>query len=499
MATLAAQNPFFILGVSADAEMSVIQSVGKRRLMALRLDDDADPAMVAAIDGALEELADPVVRFEKGLFALELTDTEAEAFRVDPVLSTFASNPTQDGVAAYKRICESKNPITLAHNRGILRFNQAVAATQEAQEGTPDDIADDLACVRLWKDAYKYLRPVFGSNRFWKRQKLRAKGYDDKRLGPDRIQKIRSESFGRMVDPVGRVISRALLDRHAKVAKAYVDLLRTSGFEAALVEQTLSEVYTPIADRVEARVNSIQSRLEAKGETSAAYRGAFKEFEKHVGPDLEVMLKIGNLPGYAEEHARDSSAAFLRSLAIDIANKSEDYGFSKTVLAAAARFADSASLATKLKNDQSVLDEVSNQSAELEVAKACAFCGSASATEVFAVAMHRVTGRNSDSVEYQTAEVELPRCSDCLQRHKKQNAAGCAWQIGLLVVLGIPMLFAVDGSHTGWSVVLLFACGAAVVLPHMINKQVRSRQTRKHPILRHFESEGFVHGEKPSP
>lgn len=48
------QNPFLVLGVSSDAEMSEIQSVGKRRLMMLRLDDDADPAITRRIPAAFE-------------------------------------------------------------------------------------------------------------------------------------------------------------------------------------------------------------------------------------------------------------------------------------------------------------------------------------------------------------------------------------------------------------------------------------------------------------
>ncbi len=43
------QNPFLVLGVSSDAEMSEIQSVGKRRLMLLRLDEDADESLMKEI------------------------------------------------------------------------------------------------------------------------------------------------------------------------------------------------------------------------------------------------------------------------------------------------------------------------------------------------------------------------------------------------------------------------------------------------------------------
>ena len=82
--------------------------------MMLRLDDDADPAIARRIDSALDALADPVERFEWGLLAPELTSGEAEAFRDDPVLSTLADDPSQDGMGAYERISEADSPATQA-------------------------------------------------------------------------------------------------------------------------------------------------------------------------------------------------------------------------------------------------------------------------------------------------------------------------------------------------------------------------------------------------
>ena len=53
------------------------------------------------------------------------------------------------GVRAYEAVCAADDVATEAHNLGVLRFLQAVAATEEAQKGTPEDISDDLACVEL--------------------------------------------------------------------------------------------------------------------------------------------------------------------------------------------------------------------------------------------------------------------------------------------------------------------------------------------------------------
>ncbi len=490
-------NPFLLLGVSSDAEMSAIQSVGKRRLMALRLEDDSDPKLVTAIERALEQLADPVTRFEAGLFALELTDAEAATFRADPVLSTIAMNPGQDGVTAYELICEADNPTTLAHNRGSLRFMQAVAATREAQQGTPDDISDDLACVQLWKDAYKSLRLAFGSDKFWLRQKLRAKSYEDKRLSPERVEEIRAGIYGRVVDPVGQVITRALLDRHAKVAKAYVDLLRDSDFGREFFEEVLSRVYQPIADRVEQGLASIEQSLESAEKSISSFDRAFSEFESRIAPDLEVMLEVGDLPGYAEEHARDTAATFLRSLAIDVANEVNEYDLSRRILDAAVRFVDSKALAARLKGDQATLDEVATQAATFQGAKACAFCGEPKAEHASEVKMHRVTSRSFGKVQYQTAEVKVPRCSKCMKVHEKLASLGCAG--GLLVFVAILVsTWISSGSLVTGSVAAAILSLIILGLGVSVLDSFRNLKIQKHPVIRHFQSEGFVFGEKPS-
>lgn len=350
------QNPYLILGVSSDADMASIQSVGKRRLMMLRLDDQADPATARRIEAALDALADPIARFEWGLFSPELTQAEADAFRADPVLSTFGDDPLQDFAAAYERLCVADSPSTRSHNIGCLKLVQAVAATAAAQDGTPDDISDDLACVPLWSEAFKHLRLVLQSEKFWMRQNLRAKSYDDRRLNADRVAEIRSSTASRIVEPVGTVIQAALLSHHVPVAKAYVDLLRSSGFDATFVDDTLSRVYKPLADRIERAVSELSSEL-GSASNDHAFRPLLARFQKQVLPALEVMIAVGDLPGYAEEHARDAAADFLRSLSIKTFNSTQDIDTSKQAIVLAERIVDSASQRTRYRADLAVLEE----------------------------------------------------------------------------------------------------------------------------------------------
>ena len=155
-----AKNPFLVVGVSADAEMTEIRQVAQRRMMEHRLDGGENSPAARRVETALEQLQDPVQRFTWGLYWPELTDEEAEEFRDDSILSTLGDDPLQDGAAAYHLIAADISADIHDHNLGVLGLLQAVAATEEAQKSTPDDISDDLACCEIWQRAFQHLLRV---------------------------------------------------------------------------------------------------------------------------------------------------------------------------------------------------------------------------------------------------------------------------------------------------------------------------------------------------
>ncbi|MCH2140938.1 MAG: hypothetical protein MK100_07890, partial [Phycisphaerales bacterium] len=203
------------------------------------------------------------------------------------------------------------------------------------------------------RDAYKKLNLAFSSNQFWTRQRLRAKSYDDTRLDSGRVKGIQSGVFGKVVAPVGEVIRLALLGRHDKVAKAYVRLLRASGIDGSFVEEVLSDVYKPLADRVERATESLSQELRSGDQTKSHYKNLLTRFKKDAALDLSVMIKVGDLPGYAEEHARDTAAAFLRELSIDAFNNADDHKTSQNALELANAIVDSQSDKERYKQDLS--------------------------------------------------------------------------------------------------------------------------------------------------
>lgn len=362
-------NPFLTLGVSADAEMSEIRQIAKRLLMEVRLSGNEDPMAVRRIEDALEVLQDPVHRFQWGLFWPELGNAEVERFRSDPVLSSLEVDPTQDGADAYMKIADSESIVVRSHNLGALMLLQAVAATEEAQKGTPDDIADDLECLPIWEKAFRYFKVAIGSDEFWMRQKLRAKLLGDARLDSRRVEEIREGLKSELLGPVGEVIRTALLDGHATVATIYVKLVRNSGFGDDLIEEILSKVYKPLADRVERNIKHLEETLESIGEDECdeeVFTGLLREFSESTSNDLNVMIKVGDLPGYAEEHARDIAAEFLRNLSVKAWNCTGKSGVARKAIQASIRIADAESIKSRVKKDLDALKEIEAQRASAE-------------------------------------------------------------------------------------------------------------------------------------
>ena len=352
------KSPFLNFGVSADADLSEIRKVAQRQIMEHRLDGGANSPSARRIETALEQLQDPVERFHWGLYWPELTTEEAERFRADPVLSTLADNPRQDGATAYERIAANTHPDIRLHNIGVLSLLQAIAATEAAQKATPDDTSDDLACAALWKRAFHHLLPVATSESFWMRKKLWARDLGDKRLNDAKLASIREGYIPELLAPIGSVITAALLAGHSSVAKAYVALFRTSGFADTFVDATLSTVYKPLADRIERNVQGLKAQLQEVAMTANSehvFAQLLSNFERDALKDLDVMLAVGDLPGYAEEHARDTAAQFLRELSISSWNRGNHSALAERTIALATRIADSASIRTQLNEDKATI------------------------------------------------------------------------------------------------------------------------------------------------
>ena len=355
-----AANPFLILGVPASADMKVIQQVGQRAAMQAKLAGDGSANRVERVEAAIEQLKDPVERMRWGVLWLQLSDEGAAKLRADPALSRLSTDPLQDGAAAWRALNVAESKEVHSHNLGVLLLIEAEARTAAAQGDTPDDMDDDLECVPLWNTAFLHLAKSFGSERFWSRQRLAAKAMDDPRLKPEHIDQLQVDTARRVLAFPANVIQTALMQGHAPVAKAYVQVMQSSGFDRGIIDDLLSGVYQPLADRVESVINRLSDELgRTVGSREAPFASLLRTFEREALPDLRVMLNVGDLPGYAEEHARDTSAEFLRNFGVKCWNEADADKLSAKAVKLAAEIVDSDSLRSKIADDQRQIAEIS--------------------------------------------------------------------------------------------------------------------------------------------
>ena len=160
-------NPYIILGASYEADIPSLSKLAKRRMRRLRLEGLEDSAEARAVDLALEAVRDPVQQFSLGLFALQLTSAEQEAVWNHPTLSKLSTSITSKDVDDMKSLLA---PDAEGYDQSLaaMTLAQAVTALEEAQHGTPDDPADDLEAIEIWRRALTLFKrctekPDFGS------------------------------------------------------------------------------------------------------------------------------------------------------------------------------------------------------------------------------------------------------------------------------------------------------------------------------------------------
>lgn len=314
-------NPYIILGASYEADIPSLSKLAKRRMRRLRLEGLEDSAEARAVDLALEAVRDPVQQFSLGLFALQLTSAEQEAVWNHPTLSKLSTSITSKDVDDMKSLLA---PDAEGYDQSLaaMTLAQAVTALEEAQHGTPDDPADDLEAIEVWRRALALFKRCTEKPRFWKSRRLYAKSLGDARLGEAEVDRILSSYWHTLLAPAAARAARALQQGHAVVAKAFVSAIRDSGGDESTIDDVLGSVYEGLASEVTHKLKELESEFAASDQLKKnVVDNIFENFQSgSLGKKLQLMLDVGDLPGFAEESARDQAAEFCKSMAITHGN-----------------------------------------------------------------------------------------------------------------------------------------------------------------------------------
>lgn len=202
-------NPFHLLGLSADATVRDI----RRRSEELKLAIDLGRETILTefdLTRARQELEDPLKRFGH-----ELTWIHVSPDIVDPRFE-FQSGAAGLPLQALKNVAGSTSGLEKA--KGI----HALAVVQlGAFMARPDDVDLDSALAR-WSE-------VCESTLFWEYIGSRARDADDPRLTPEFVASAREGLPSRILEPVSAIGATALEHGGAERAKPIIRVIRTSG------------------------------------------------------------------------------------------------------------------------------------------------------------------------------------------------------------------------------------------------------------------------------
>lgn len=363
-------SPFCVLGLSADAAGVEIQQAAQRALMERRLGASSSntPDQIRAIEDAHERLKDPVARFHAALHWVTLNQKELDAWGSMAEMRSLAFDRTMLANDAYERIATADSVATRNHNIAVLLCADAHRLAT---------LGDLEAAADSWRRGFERWALCLASDDFLQRQRERARGLEDSRLTQTFVSAELSGVPRRLLAEPAALASHALESGRVTDAVALVGLIRSAPFDAGFIEDVLETVYRPLARRVESEIDQLDLRrselLKSREGSSSDADSARDElhdllvaFKEHVAPDLEEMLELGDLPGLAEEHARDHASRFLERLGLNAWNLADDAELAQEATRLANRYADAKSLKDKLTNSLSQLSDQAVLSSELE-------------------------------------------------------------------------------------------------------------------------------------
>jgi len=362
-------NPFCVLNLSADSTGADIQQAAQRAFMERRLGvkSEAADAEIRTIENARERLKDPLSRFHAGLHWVTLNRDEVAAWGGTSEARSLAFDRTMVVEDAYEQIATADSVAIRNHNIAVLL---CADAHRLASLGDLEDAA------AAWKRGFERWSLCLASEEFLQRQRERARALDDARLNATFVSAELAGVPRRLLAEPAALASRALEARRVRDAVALVDLIRSAPFDRDFVDGVLETVYRPLARRVESeidRLDALRTELLAQHDESGTadeartrLRELLLSFEEHVAPDLEEMMELGDLPGLAEEHARDHASRFLEQLGLNAWNLADDAQLAQEATQLANRYADAKSLKNKLAKSLSQLSDQAVLGGELD-------------------------------------------------------------------------------------------------------------------------------------
>lgn len=500
------RNAFRILGLDVTANMRDIRRIGKRLKRRERLGREAggngdgylplEPAPDEdAVQSALQRLQEPIPRLLDEFFWFWPLQPGDEH---DPILKELGEGRVQKVHKLWLEKEESDNHDHCAtHNLAVLYHLWALDLERKAAKEQLNE-KEQKTRLGCWRNAFERWDALLHAKPFWQRVITRIEQIDDPQLSKEVAREIH-----KAVGPFILLINARLAVKSAEagnegVAKRHVQIMRDSTFDAAVVGEALREALKSVRQRIKMACDPIIDN--AVKEPKQAYNIGVTLL-KETRPLLKMIDLMLTTDDPMWQGVHDEIANCGLQASINYGNKTDDWDPAVKLLDACLKIPP---------GTQSVIDRILHN---LKIMREnltfgrCYFCEQRQTTDAsshkvnfYSNVQKHFAGFNTYRVTWNTLELKIPRCPECMANHKRMDAyggVGCT----LMALLGIAGFYVNPwvgiGGMIGGAIGGLLL-GNAIAKSNVEYEIKPSSDFKKFPRVVELVKEGWKFGEKPS-
>jgi len=446
---------------------------------------------------AYQRLENPESRLIDELFwfwplTLGLSDSNDEA------LEAMQHNDYSEAIAIWKQheTNASESNISM-HNLAIMYHVLALDFEQMRSNKSLTKKQSDQK-REYWEQAFFRWKILLNHDGLWSRLSNRVRELDDPRLTTGVCRRLQDGLPIILLTINAKLAIRASLQNDKNEANYHMEIIKKSGFNEGVIEESLRQAVAAIRDRI--KVLCTNSEADAKinpgqGDT------IIQSLVAQSNPMLTTLDTVLPKRHSILDSAHDAVASAILQIAILFSNKTKDWNKTLPLTASAMTIASSDSLHKRLEINLDVnKDNILHNT--------CWFCNKNPSDEkaVAVVKMHGGVKQVGTRIQWRNLNINVPRCKECkvvhdklLQQGKLQKTYGC-----LGIVAGVILAIILGASvQSGWAAfIALVVCGiAGFVIPALTKTKLTSAKNEEFkiafPDVKKQETLGWVVGEKP--
>jgi hypothetical protein len=419
----------------------------------------------------------------------------------DEALVAMKRGDLDGAVSIWKRHeVQSSEANVSMHNLAIMFHALALDIEHEAQT-QPLSTRQIQQKQAYWELSFSRWKILLKHEGFWQRLGQRIHEFDDPRLTTGTARRIRSG-----LPLVLTLIIASLAVRAAEKGSEYdisyhIDLMRKSGFEAAIVDEALRLSIIPIRDQVKIICAN------AATEADKAPENADKVASNLIGQTARLLSALDTLLAKTHptrEAAHDETAQQIVNCLVAFCKRTENWSVTLSLLQQALQISVSDSVRKRIE------EIIQTVKGNLQYGT-CWFCKLRPSKEdaIAEVKMYGNVSRTSTftgtRIQYQNMTVRVPRCAICKSAHTTQsNYRTLGAALGFLTGLGTCI--GVTQASNGWIGfgTLVALAGTGYAIGYWIGRSRTPRETepeshkKDFPTVTEMKSLGWSIGDKPS-